>query len=104
MSPILIAAAVAVAGSTAAIGWLLLAPRDRTRQQVLANAGHGLTGPGTAGSGLASPAALARRVAPPRLLARLDRLWALAGRPRAWSPDRVVLAKMLLTLAFGFLG
>ena len=106
MSPILIAAAVAVAGSTAAIGWLLLAPHDRTRQQVLANAGHGLTAT-AAGAGvslLAHPGALARRVAPPRLLARLDRLWALAGRPRAWNPERLFLAKLLLPVTFGLLG
>lgn len=111
MPPLMIAAAVAVAGSAAVIGWLLLAPRDRTREQVLANAAHGLSataadavGAGLAGAGLAHPVALAKRVAPPRMMARLDRLWALAGRPRAWNPERLFLIKLVLPLVVGLLG
>ena len=106
MPPFLIAAAVAVAGSAAAIGWLLLAPRDRTREQVLANAAHGLVDAGgAAGAGpRTTPAALARRVAPAGIIARLDRLSARAGRPRGWTPERVFLAKLLLPLALGTLG
>lgn len=110
MPPLMIAAAIAVAGSAAVIGWLLLAPRDRTRQQILANAANGLSGTvdpagaGLAGTGLAHPAALAKRVAPPRMLAHLDRLWALAGRPRAWNPERLFLVKLVLPLVIGVLG
>ena len=106
MSPLVIVAAVTVAGSLAACGWLLLAPRDRTRQQVLANAAHGLTET-TAGAGgvsLAGASVMAKRLAPPRMLARLDRQWALAGRPRGWNPERLFLIKLLLPLVFGFLG
>jgi tight adherence protein C len=98
MPPIVITAALAIAGAVAAIGWLALAPRDRTKEQVLANATHGLTTDNTT----EGPAAgvsfvdLARRLAPPPVLARLDRQLALAGRPAGWTLDRVVLVKLIL--------
>jgi tight adherence protein C len=98
MPPIVITAALAIAGAVAAIGWLALAPRDRTKEQVLANATHGLnTESSTPGSTVGvSFADLARRLAPPPLLARLDRQLALAGRPAAWTLDRILLVKLIL--------
>ena len=42
MPPIVIAAALTIAAAVAGIGWLVLAPRDRTRDEILANATHGL--------------------------------------------------------------
>jgi tight adherence protein C len=107
MPPIVIMAALAIAGAVAAIGWLALAPRDRTREQILANASHGLSGvePGTDGTP-ARPTVTGtlRKLSPPRVLARLDHQLALAGRPTAWTLDRLLLAKLVLPVAAAGLG
>ena len=100
-------AALSLSIALAGMGWLAMAPRDRTRDQILANASHGLGARGVAvdikprGT---TPADLARIVAPPRTLAKLDRLLALAGRPPAWTVNRIVLAKLVLPCCAGVLG
>jgi tight adherence protein C len=102
MSPIVITAALAIAGAVAVIGWLVLAPKDRTREQVLANASHGLatdTGETSVLRPGRSMTEVIRLMAPPRVLAGLDRRLALAGRPAAWTIDRILLAKLILPVA-----
>jgi tight adherence protein C len=43
--------------------------------------------------------AATRRLTLPRAVARIDRLHALAGRPAAWTVDRVIAAKPVLAVA-----
>lgn len=107
MSPIVITAALAIAGAVALVGWLVLAPRDRTREQVLANASHGLATGDGASTGLDAGRSMTetlRRMAPPRVLTRLDHRLALAGRPTAWTIDRILLAKLVLPVAAAGMG
>ncbi len=107
MPPLVTAAALTIALAVAGIGWLMLAPRDRTRDEILANATHGL---GPVGAAVdvqpqrRTPADVVRHVVPPRTLAKLDRLLALAGRPPAWTVNRILVAKVILPLAIGLLG
>ncbi len=106
MPPIVVVAALAVAGALAGAGWLILAPRDRTRDAVLANVTSGF---GKQDDTLGRPAEksavrLARQVAPRRTVAKIDRLIALAGRPAAWSLDRILLGKVLLPCVAAALG
>lgn len=106
MPPIVIVAALAVAGALAGSGWLILAPRDQTRSQVLANATIGMHKPD---ENFGRPAEkwavrLARRLAPSRTVAKIDQLIALAGRPAGWSLDRVLLGKAMLPGAVALLG
>jgi len=107
MPPLVTAAALTVALAVAGIGWLVLVPRDRTREKILANATNGL-GPVGVAIGVerrrGTPIDVARRAAPARTLHKLDRLQALAGRPPAWTVDRILLAKLMLPLAAGALG
>ena len=107
MPPLVTAAALTIAIAVAGIGWLVLTPRDRTRDEILANASHGFGAPGVAvdvHSQRRTPADLARAIAPPRTLAKLDRLLALAGRPPAWTVNRILLAKLVLPCCAGALG
>lgn len=98
MPPIVVLAALAVAGALAGAGWLILAPRDRTREQVLANAttGLGMTEETSSRQTEAWAARLARRIAPSHTVAKLDGLIALAGRPPAWKLERILLGKFLV--------
>lgn len=106
MPPLVVAAALAVAGALTGAGWLILAPRDRTRQQVLANATTGLGMPEESSSRPTETwaARVARRVAPSHTVAKLDRLIALAGRPPAWKLERILLGKLLIPCAIALLG
>jgi len=106
MPPIVVIAALAVAGALASAGWLIVAPRDRTREVVLANVTSGFGTPDTnlGRSGETGAARLARRLAPRRTVAKIDQLIALAGRPAAWSLDRILLGKVLLPCAVAPLG
>ncbi len=106
MPPIVVLAALAVAGALAGAGWLILAPRDRTREQVLVNVTTGLGMPEETASRQteAWTARLARRIAPGHTVAKLDRLIALAGRPPAWKLERILLGKLLIPCAIAVLG
>lgn len=107
MPPLVTAAALTTSLAVAGIGWLVLAPRDRTSEEILANATHGLGPPGVAVDvqrQRRTPADLARHITPPRTLAKLDRLLALAGRPPAWTVNRILMAKLVLPLVVGVLG
>lgn len=100
-------AAVSLSMALAGMGWLAMAPRDRSRDQILANATHGIGARGVAVDmrlRRRSPADLARTVAPARTLAKLDRLLALAGRPPAWTVNRILMAKLVLPCCVGALG
>ncbi len=105
MPPIVLAAALTVAAAAAGVGYLITAPRDRSRTEVLANAHRGLHDPDPAGKGnLAGPAALAGRLAPPRVVHRIDRQLSLAGRPPAWPLPRILLARLALPIIAAGLG
>ncbi len=107
MPPLVTAAALTIALAVAGIGWLALVPRDHTREDILANAAHGLDSwPPTVAVNrrLRVPAQVGRLITPPRTLAKLDRLQALAGRPPAWTVNRILLAKIMLPLTAGVLG
>lgn len=106
MPPIVIVAALVVAGALSAAGWLLLAPRDESRSRVLANVSAGLPVPIDQGGRAKEKLALrvARRAAPPSTTARIERLISLAGRPPAWTLDRILIGKLLLPLAAALLG
>jgi len=106
MPPIVFAASVAVAAAVAGLGWLLFAPGDRTRGDILANATHGF-GDQQAAGGQATrskPADLARRLAPRSVVVRLERQLSLAGRPPAWPLQRILLAKLVLPCVTAVLG
>jgi tight adherence protein C len=112
MPPIVILAAVAVAASVPLLWWslagqrhalsattnLLLGMPDRARDPLprsrggeeRAHATHPL---------LVAPARLVRRATPEGLLTGLDRRLTRAGRPVAWSLERVLAAKLLLSVA-----
>jgi tight adherence protein C len=108
MPTITIVAATTVALAIATLGWLVFAPRDHRRAEILANASHGLGAATDAAAGQqparGGAAVLARRLAPPRVVAKLDRLQALAGRPPAWTLHRILLAKLVLPCVATVLG
>ena len=106
MPPIVVAAAAALAVSVAGLGWLLFAPRDRSRGEILANATHGFGDQQAGGgqSGRSAPADLARRLAPRSVVVRLERQLSLAGRPPAWPLRRILLAKLVLPCVAAALG
>ncbi len=106
MPPLVVAAALAVAGALAGAGWLVFAPRDRTREKVLANVATGL-GVSEENSGRPTErwgARLARRITPGHTVAKLDRLIALAGRPPAWKLERILIGKLLIPCVMALLG
>jgi tight adherence protein C len=107
MPPIVTAAAAVIAAAVAGLGWLILAPRDRSRSEILTNASHGFGAP-DAGTNQKSrrgaPADLARRLTPSSVVTRLDRQLSLAGRPPAWPLHRILLAKLILPGAAAVLG
>lgn len=107
MPPIVITAALTIAAAVAGIGWLALAPRDRTREQVLANASHGLdttSGSVAVTTNRVGIAGWSRRLTPPRVLARLDHQLALAGRPASWTMHRILTAKIAIPAVLAALG
>lgn len=107
MPIVVIAAALTVAPAVAGVAWLILAPKDHTRDQILANASSGLAGTGIASDGTTdrdTPGGLARRLAPSRVVAKLDTRLALAGRPPSWTIPRILLAKLVLPFVVGILG
>lgn len=99
MPPLVITAAMAITGAVAVLSWIVVAPRDRTHEQVLANTTHGLPTAAAARHTRRTTGELVRKWAPPKAMHRLDRLLALAGRPPAWTMERVVLTKLLLPVA-----
>lgn len=107
MPPIVFAAAASIAGGLAGLSWLLFAPRDRSRTEVMANASQGIGDPTAVHPRQAArrrPTELAHRLAPPGVVARLDHQLSLAGRPPAWSLDRILLAKLVLPFLAAALG
>ena len=99
MPPVIIVAAAAIATGISGLAWLLFAPRDPSRREILANATNGLGGPlavdaqATGHGGLTD---LARRITPASAFKRLEYQLSLAGRPSAWPLDRLLLAKLVL--------
>src|SRR6476620_210283 len=100
MPPIIIvAAAAAIAKGISGLAWLLFAPRDPSRREILANATNGLGGPLAADAkavGRGGLTDLARRLTPASAVKRLEYQLSLAGRPPAWPLDRLLLVKLVL--------
>src|SRR6478752_6138989 len=99
MPPIMIAAAAAIATGISGLAWLLFAPRDRSRSEILANATQGFGDPTAVDApkpGRLGLTDLARRLTPGSVVKRLDHHLSLAGRPAAWPLDRLLLARLLL--------
>lgn len=88
MSVLAISAAVAVAGGTGSLVGLLVAARRPQAASATADA--------TPDRPRAAPVTV-RRLAPPAYLSRLERQFALAGRPAGWTIDRVLVVKPALT-------
>ena len=108
MPLVVIAATLAVVPAVAAGAWLALAPKDHTHEEVVANAKHGIDATARSTSDVkpagGPPVGPFLRLAPRRTIAKLDRLKALAGRPPAWTVNRVILAKLVLPCVAGVLG
>lgn len=107
MPPIIFAAASMIAVAVAALGWLVLAPRDHSRREILANVSHGFGDPTAVDPKRSTNGGLAgsiRRLTPAGVITRLDRQLSLAGRPPAWSMDRILLAKLVLPFVAAVLG
>jgi len=108
MPLVVVAATLTVVPAVAAAAWLVLAPKDHTHEEVLANATHGIgVGAGSPNEGKTAerpPVPSVLRLAPRRIIAKLDRLQALAGRPPAWTVNRILLAKLVLPCVTGVLG
>lgn len=101
MPPTITLGILAVTVSVPALLWLLFFTRDKDRPIILENLSRGFTEKSdrpTGQSGFSIMAATCR-LTPARAVARLDRLHALAGRPAAWTVDRVVAAKPVLAVA-----
>lgn len=88
-SLIAVIASVAIAGGFGALIGILVVGRDR---QPVADAADAAIG--TMGS--ISIARRASERAPKSYIARLERLLALAGRPPAWTIDKIIIAKPLI--------
>jgi tight adherence protein C len=96
---------LAITASVPALLWFLFFARDKRRPVILENLSRGFeekTEKQASPSGW-SLAAATRRLTLPRSVARIDRLHALAGRPAAWTVDRVIAAKPVLAVAAFFL-
>ena len=100
----------AVSGISLALALLvwLLATRRRTSPRVLANLGRGRYGVQLQRKerGGLDPRllALAYRLSPDCRVRALNGLWTRAGRPDAWSMDRLLVAKLLLPAVAAVLG
>lgn len=94
-SLIAILASLAVAGGIAALIGILVGGRNPQPAAVTGDAAQDLGGP-------AAPASSARKLrdlAPRGYLGMLDRRLALAGRPPAWTIDKILIAKPLAATA-----
>lgn len=93
------------------IGMVLLVGPDRARQVVITNLQRGLLRSDSeaeqerkADGRHGGLAALALRLTPSGAVRRIDRLLARAGRPAAWPPERVLVAKLALAVVAAALG
>jgi tight adherence protein C len=97
-APLGLAAVLALAAAVAVLTWLVLS-RPRVDKALLGNLQRGLVA--------AAPqqeqrpqrsalAAFAHRVTPGGQVRTLERLWTRAGRPEAWTLDRMLVAKTVL--------
>src|SRR6478736_2491119 len=99
MPPMIIVAAAAIAAGISGLAWLLFAPRDPVRREILTNATKGLGVPlavDAQAAGRSGLTDLARRLTPASAVKRLEYQLSLAGRPPAWPLDRLLLAKLVL--------
>lgn len=96
-----IAAAACLAVAVPLLLWAFTATPGAGRQRTLANLTRDLprdgevTGPTVSGGGFVS---LARRLTPMASVRMLDRLLSRAGRPVRWPLERVIVAKLVLTV------
>lgn len=99
MSPIAMAAVLAIVLPAAYLVWSVIATDRTTRKAIEVNLG--LTQAGSKPSSWSVPQQmqeLARRVTPKGYAAFLDKRLAAAGRPRSWPLDRVLVLKPILAL------
>lgn len=104
MVPVEVAAGVTIAIGLGVASWVVLAPTNPSRQQVLSNSVTGLRaaeakGPSANRRDLVGD--LAGRATGRKAVTRLERLAALAGRPPAWTTKRLIIAKLVLPALFG---
>lgn len=117
MPPLVLLAAVAVAGSLPLLWWSVAGARSATpavdRERLVGGIGTGdlrsavlersaherIVRPG-----MTSLAGLARRLTPVGWVEALDRRLTLAGRPAAWPLERVLAAKVLLGVLGAVIG
>jgi tight adherence protein C len=105
VAPLGLAAVVALAAAVAVLGWLVLS-RPRVDRALVANLQRGLVTTDAAEEehGRSSAlAGLARRITPAGQLRTLERLWTRAGRPEAWTLDRMLVAKLVLPVVAALL-
>lgn len=110
--PIVFAAATGAGVGLGLLGWVLMSVRSSAAERAaVANLNRGLAPLSATRSGAGERTgraqALARRLTPSSAILRLERLLSLAGRPPAWSMQRLVTTKLgasglvaLLLLAF----
>ena len=89
------------------LGWATFARPDRVAQQIRTNLGRRVATDklGTDAAAAPSPIlVLARRLTPAGTVGRMERLLASAGRPAGWPVERLLAAKLMLSLTAGILG
>ena len=95
------------------LAWAVFAGRDSARVRTVENLNRGLDDgdgigmapvPGDDDDNGTALTALARRITPDGTLRRLERLIIRAGRPRGWTLDRLIVAKLALPLIVLVLG
>ncbi|WP_139005768.1 type II secretion system F family protein [Arthrobacter crystallopoietes] len=100
MSPLVIAAAAALALSLPLLAWSVLGTKHPQQDAIRANLTRGLIGMRQTKRQRGQRfEALASRFTPGSFAVRLERQLALAGRPEAWPLKRLMLAKIVLAVA-----
>ncbi|BCT77121.1 hypothetical protein SCMU_29630 [Sinomonas cyclohexanicum] len=100
MTPIALAAVLAIVIPLGYLTWALVATDRSARRSIEINLGLAKGGPKHSTVPLSERVRdLTRRITPSGYTAKLDKLLAAAGRPKGWPLDRVLMAKPLL--AFG---
>ncbi|MCK6208943.1 type II secretion system F family protein [Georgenia sp. EYE_87] len=106
-----VSVAVGIAVISVALGllvWTLVVGPDRNRQRALSNLNRGLNHVVLGQDGDVAPQArtglesLARRLTAPGMVRSLEKLHARAGRPAAWSVDRLLVLKPVAALLAAF--